>query len=202
LAGMTLGWTVATQLLSTEMNRNRTMLTLVAVVLAVAGCGGDDVASSDARAEPTHTPTATATATATSEAAPEPTPKRGKCDEVKYTPTDPSESTHPDSNFYAPDAPSLPTKPDLDELLLYDNAVVVTYAANAGKRTRDRLYDWTYEDVRKRTPIVVPDSSPDALPVRAQIATVELRCNGIDWKRLTAFANRTDIAPRPRTAHG
>ena len=87
---------------------------------------------------------------------------------------------HPESNFYAPDAEKFPAKADLDHLLLVDNAVVVTYA-----------------DVEKRTPIVVPDSDPDALPVRARIATVELRCNGFDWKRLTKFANRTDIAPLP-----
>jgi hypothetical protein len=99
------------------------------------------------------------------------------------------------ANFFEPGATNLPTEGDLGHLLLRDNAVVILYAANTPKKTRDRLESWWYEDVKKRTPIVVPDPSPDALPVRARIATVELRCNGFDWKRLTKFANRTDIAP-------
>ena len=161
---------------------------LVAAALALAGCGGgDDVASAP---QPTPTPTPTA--------ASEPTPAPGKCDEVKYTPKEASQFTHPEANFYAPDAPSFPSKEDLDHLLLHDNAVVVTYSASTPKKTRDRLYDWTYTDVVKRTPVVLPDSSPDALPVRARIASHELRCNGFNWKRLTAFANRTDIAPLPQ----
>ena len=74
---------------------------------------------------------------------------------------------------------------------------MVVYAADTPEKTSTRLYDWTYKDVVKRTPIVVPDDAPDALPVRARIATHELRCARFDWKRLTAFANRTDIAPLP-----
>jgi hypothetical protein len=42
----------------------------------------------------------------------------------------------------------------------------------------------------------VPDSSPDALPVRARVGTFELRCNGFDFKRMTAFAHRSDVTPR------
>ena len=181
------------------MTRSRTLPLVVAVVLALAGCGGDnDTASStDATPEATSTPTATATATPTAVVDAKPTPKPGKCDEVKYTPGDGEGTVHPESNFYAPDAEKFPAKADLDHLLLIDNAVVVTYAASTKKKTRDRLYDWTYADVEKRTPIVVPDSDPGALPVRARIATVELRCNGFDFKRLTKFANRTDIAPLP-----
>ena len=60
-------------------------------------------------------------------------PAAGKCDEVTYKPTEPSESTHPDANFYAPDAPSFPTREDLDHLLLRDNAVVVIYASSVPK---------------------------------------------------------------------
>ena len=168
------------------MNRSRILALVVAV--ALAGCGGDNDAAS--APEPTPTPTPTAT--------PEPTPAPGRCDEVKYTPVEGSDFTHPDANFYAPDAPNIPSVEDLGHLVLHDNAVVVTYAASTPKRTRDRLYDWTYTDVVKRTPVVIPDSAPDALPVRAQIATHELRCNGFNWKRLTAFANRTDVAPLPQ----
>ena len=130
-----------------------------------------------------------------------PTPKPGKCDEVKYTPGDGEGTVHPESNFYAPDAENLPAKEDLDHLLTVDNAVVVTYAASVDKQTRERLYDWTYAEVEKRTPVVVPDRDPDALPVRARIATVELRCNEFDFERLTKFANHTDIAPL-RGGHG
>ena len=72
---------------------------------------------------------------------------------------------------------------------------MVVYGADIPEKTRKRLYNWTYADVVKRTPVVVPDTSSDALPVVARIATVELRCNGVNWKKLTAFANRTDIAP-------
>ena len=167
------------------------------MALALASCGGDnDAATGDAA--PKSTPTPTATPTPSPEASPEPKLAAGKCDEVKYKPMDPPESTHPEANFYAPGAPNIPSKGDLDHLLLKDNAVVVTYAASTPEKTRDRLYDWTYKDVVKRTPIVVPDDSPDALAVRARIATVELRCDRFNWKRLTAFANRTDIAPLER----
>ena len=171
---------------------NRVIPLLVA--MALAGCGGGNDAAS--APEPTATPTVTPTATPT--AASEPTPAPGKCDEVKYKPTEATEFTHPASNFYAPDAGIFPAKADLDHLMLHDNAVVVTYAADTPEKTRERLYDWTYADVVERTPIVVPDSSPHALPVRAHIATVELRCNGFNFQRLTAFANRKDIAPLPR----
>jgi hypothetical protein len=181
------------------MNRIGTLLPVVATALILSACGGDTATSGDAGPEPTSTPEATATATASPEVVAEHTPKPGTCDEVKYRPDEASEFTHPDSNFYAPDATSFPTKADLDHLLVADNAVVVTYAADTKKKTRERLYEWTYAEVAKRTPIVVPDDAADALPVRARIATVELRCNGFDWKRLTKFANRTDIAPRPRT---
>jgi hypothetical protein len=180
------------------MNRIGTLLPVVASALILSACGGGNTTTSgDATPESTSTPEATATATP--EVVSEPTPRPGKCDEVKYRPGESSEFTHPDSNFYAPDATSLPTKADLDHLLVADNAVVVTYAADTKKNARERLYDWTYADVTKRTPVVVPDDAADALPVRARIATVELRCNGFDWKRLTKFANRTDIAPLPRT---
>lgn len=172
---------------------------VVAAVLALAGCGdGNDAAATGAAPEPTSTPTTTATAS--SRPASEPTPAPGKCDEVKFEPTDTSGTVHPGSNFFAPDATELPSEGDLGHLLLRDNAVVVLYAASTPKKTRARLETWWYEDVVKRTPVVVPDSSPDALPVRARIATVELRCNGFDWERLTKFANRTDIAPL--TGHG
>ncbi len=72
---------------------------------------------------------------------------------------------------------------------------MVIYAADTPQEDIDRFSTWWSADVKKRTPVVVPDESPDALPVRARIATVELRCNGIDFDRLTKFANRTDIAP-------
>jgi hypothetical protein len=179
------------------MNRIRTLPLVVVAVLALAGCGdGNDAASTDAAPELTSTPTATASPRPASE----PTPEPGECDEVKFEPAETSGTSHPGSNFFAPDAPNKPTEGDLGHLLLQDNAVVVLYAANTPTKTRARLERWWYEDVVKRTPIVVPDPSPDALPVRARIATVELRCNGFDWKRLTKFANRTDIAPL--TSHG
>ena len=179
--------------MAVKMNPNRATALAVAAALALAGCGdGDEAASRDAA------PTATATATAT--ASSEPTPAPGKCDEVKYTPVEAPGTLHPGSNFFAPDTPDAPSKADLDHLLLFDNAVVVTYAANTPAETRQRLEAWTFADVVERTPVVVPDHSADALPVRARIASRELRCNGVDWKRLTAFANRKDIAPR--SGHG
>jgi hypothetical protein len=163
-------------------------------VITLAGCGdGDKLASSDAAPEPTSTSAPMATASPAPPA--EPTPEPGKCDEVKFEATETSGTAHPGSNFFEPDATNLPTEGDLDHLLLRDNAVVVLYAASTPRKTRERRESWWYEDVVRRTPIVVPDPSPDALPVRARIATIELRCNGFDWKRLTKFANRTDIAP-------
>ncbi len=158
----------------------------VLAMLVIVGCGGDDTAPETAATTPT--PTATPTVKAT--------PAPGECDEVTYEPTEPAQFRHPESNFYEPDATNLPAKEDLDHLQLYDNAVVVAYAADTPRKTRERLYKWTYEDVKGRTPVVVPDDSPDALAVRARLGTFELRCNGIDWKRLTAFANRTDVTPR------
>ena len=171
------------------------MALAAAAALALAGCGGDDQAASRDAA-----PTATATATGTATASPESTPAPGRCDEAKYTPVEASGTVHPASNFFAPDSPDAPSKADLDHLLLFDNAVVVTYAASTPARTRQRLEQWTFADVVERTPVVVPDGSADALPVRARIASRELRCNGFNWKRLTAFANRTDVAAR--SGHG
>ena len=169
----------------------RRAIALVALAV-LAGCGSDNdpVASS-----PTATPTATATATATPSATAAATPAEGKCDEVKYTPKDAGGSVHPNANFFEPGAEGLPSEADLDHLLLVDNAVVVYYAADTPKAEIDRFSTWWSEDVKQRTPVVVPDDAPDALPVRARIASLELRCNGLDWERLTKFANRTDIAP-------
>jgi hypothetical protein len=188
-----------------EMNRKRVVALAVGVALAVTGCGGggNDAPSGDAAPEPTPTSTATATATASPKTEPKPTPAPGKCDQVKVPkPPEPAERVHPGFNFYEPDADNLPTKGDLDYLILHDNVVVVTYAASTPKATRDRLDTWWATEVVKRTPVVVPDRSRDALPVRARIATAELRCNGFDWKRMTKFANRTDIAPLPHEDEG
>jgi hypothetical protein len=172
------------------MKRIWTLSLAVVTGLTLAACGGgDEPATADATTpEPTATPTPTPTQAA-------PTPEPGRCDEVDYEAAETEGTVHPGSNFFEPDAENLPSEGDLGHLLLRDNAVVVLYAADTPKKTRERLYDWTYEDVVNRTPVVVPDDSPDALPVRARIATVELRCNGFDFKRLTKFANRTDIEP-------
>ncbi|HWK29321.1 MAG TPA: hypothetical protein VNS09_22345 [Solirubrobacter sp.] len=178
-------------LLSLRRAQRVLTLVLIPVCVTLVACGGEKEAPESTAAAPTPSATPTEVASA-------PTPKPGKCDEVKQElPEEQSEWSHPSSNFFEPDADNLPPQSDLDHLLLNDNAVVVTYAADTRKKTRQRLYDWTYKDVVKRTPVVLPDDSPDALPVRARIASVELRCNGFDWKRLTAFANRTDIAPLP-----
>ncbi len=168
------------------MLRSRAIPFLAA--LALAGCGGGN---EEAVSEATPTPTVSV------QASPEPTPAAGECDEVKYAPQETSGFRHPERNVYEPDTPNPPSRGDLDHLLLFDNAVVVTYAADTPRKTRDRLSEWAF--TVDRTPIVVPDSSPDALPVRAQVGTFELRCNGFDFKRLTAFANRTDVEP---STHG
>src|SRR5687767_1286088 len=140
------------------MNRIWPIPLVVAAVLTLTGCGdGNTAASSDAASEPTPTVTATATSTASSEAMSVATPEPGKCDEVKFEATETSGTSHPGSNFFAPDAKNVPSEGDLGHLLLQDNAVVVLYAASTPKRTRDRLESWWYEDVDKRTPIVVPD---------------------------------------------
>jgi hypothetical protein len=180
------------------MNGIRTLPLVVAAAFTLAACGDGD-SSTDAAAKSTPSPAATATASASPEpesaASSQPTPAPGKCDEVEFEAKETSGTAHPAANFFEPDATNLPTEADLGHLLLRDNAVVVLYASSTPKKTRDRLNLWWYEDVDRRTPVVVPDPSPDALPVRARIATVELRCNGFDWERLTKFANRTDIAP-------
>jgi hypothetical protein len=162
--------------------------------LVLAACG------EEAAPQRAATPTATPTPTATSTPAPDPTPARGECDEVDYKPVERGGTVHPGSNFFEPDATNLPSAADIDHLLLRDNAIVVLYAADSRRKTVERLSTWWYEEVKERTPIVVPDPSPDALPLRARIATIELRCNGVDFEALTKFANRTDIAPLP--GHG
>jgi hypothetical protein len=170
----------------------RRAIALVALAV-LAGCGSD---SDPVASTPTSTATATATATPTATASAAATPAEGECDEVEYTPQkDAGGSVHPNANFFEPGAEGLPSKADLDHLLLVDNAVVIYYAADTPRKDIDRFSTWWAQDVKQRTPVVIPDDAPDALPVRARIATVELRCNGLDWNRLTKFANRTDIAP-------
>lgn len=177
---------------------------ILLAALAFAGCGGNDKVAATPTPTPTPTAAETATATPTATTAPveeEPTPAAGKCDEVKYTPKEGDGTVHPNANFFEPGAEGLPSEVDLDHLLLVDNAVVVYYAADTPKQDIERFSTWWSSDVTQRTPVVIPDDSPDALAVRARIATVELRCNGLDWERLTKFANRTDIKPS-RGDHG
>ena len=112
----------------------RRAIALVALAV-LAGCGSDNdpVAS-------TPTPTATATATPTATASAAATPAEGKCDEVKYTPgKEAGGSVHPSANFFEPGAEGLPSKTDLDHLLLVDNAVVVYYAADTPKEDIDHF---------------------------------------------------------------
>ena len=171
----------------------RRAIALVALAV-LAGCGGDDKVA--ATPTPTPTETATPTPTPTATAAAEPAPAEGECQDVKYTPgDDEGGSVHPAANFFEPGADNLPSAADLDHLLLVDNAVVVFYAADSPKDVIERFSTWWSEDVTKRTAVVVPDDAPDALPVVVRIASRELRCNGVDWDRITRFANRTDIAP-------
>ncbi|MBE2316318.1 hypothetical protein DVA67_010050 [Solirubrobacter sp. CPCC 204708] len=171
---------------------------ILLAALALAGCGGNDDPEPKAAATPTATATATATPTATATATPaeEPAIAEGECEETKYKPGDDEGGTaHPAANFFEPGADNLPSQADLDHLLVADNAVVILYDDDLEREHIDAMSSWWSTEVTERTPVVVPDDAPDALPVRARIATVELRCNGFDLDRLTKFANRTDIEP-------
>ena len=97
----------------------------------------------------------------------------------------------------AASAEGAPTKEDIEHLLLDDNAIVVSYPANATKATQDELAKWASAQVAA---VVIPDRAADAPPLRARIATAELRCDGIDTTQLTAFAGKRgtgSVAPHP-----
>lgn len=149
------------------------------LALLIAGCGGDDTDAASVAAAPTQPP-------------PAPTPATITCDEVAYTPKPTETYAHPSENFYAPGDARAPTTADLEHLLVADNAVVVTYPANASQDARDRLSQWSGKQTAS---VTLADTAADAPPVRAKIATAQLTCDGIDEKQLQAFADKRGNAP-------
>jgi hypothetical protein len=165
-------------------------LALLVALAALAGCGGKD---KKAAATPTPSPAATETT---------PAPAPEDCVETEYTPgSDEGGTSHPNANFFRPGAKDLPSEADLNHLLLADNAVVVIYSADIDEAEIDGLSSWWRADVNGRTPVVIPDETPGAPRIVARIASIEMRCDEVDFARLTEFANRTDVAPSLRD-HG
>ena len=150
--------------------------TLVIAVL-LAGCGGGNDEGASVAATPTQ---------------PAPTPTTITCDEAAYTPKPAETYAHPSENFYAPDDANAPSATDLEHLLAADNAIVVTYPANAPKDALDRLKEWSGKQTAS---VVLADTAADAPPVRAKIATAQLTCDGVDEGRLQAFADKRGNAP-------
>lgn len=149
------------------------------VALLLAGCGD----SNDEGASVAATPTPPA---------PAPTPANITCDEVAYTPKPGETYAHPSENFYAPEDTGAPSAADLEHLLAADNAIVVTYPANAPADAKDRLKKWSGSQTAS---VVVPTTAADAPPVQAKIATAQLTCDGVDEDQLQAFADKRGNAP-------
>ena len=159
--------------------------TALVLVLFAAGCGGGG-AEKGASVE-----------VAPTQAPPVPTPATITCDEVAYTPEPGETYVHPSGNFYEPDDASAPSAADMEHLLAADNAIVVTYPANAPKEALDKLRQWSGQQTAS---VVVPDTTPDLPPMRARIATAQLTCDGVDEAQLSAFADkRGDSAPAPHS---
>lgn len=152
---------------------------LLVLALLVAGCGGGDDEGAGVQATPTQPP-------------PAPTPAKITCDETAYTPKPGETYAHPSGNFYAPDATDAPSAGDLEHLLAADNAIVVTYPANAPKDALDRLAQWSGEQTAS---VVLADTAADAPPLRAKIATAMLTCDGVDEAQLQAFADKRGNEP-------
>ena len=148
------------------------------LALLLAGCGDEEGAS--VKATPTSTPSAA------------PTPASISCDEVAYTPKAGETYAHPSENFYAPEDTGAPSAGDLEHLLSTDNAIVVTYPANAPTDAKERLKQWSGSQTAS---VVVPTTSTDAPPVQAKIATAQLTCDGVDEAQLQAFADKRGNAP-------
>ena len=149
------------------------------LALLLAGCGGSDDEGASVQAAPTQPP-------------PAPTPTTITCDEVAYTPKPAETYAHPSENFYGPGDANAPTTADLEHLLVADNAIVVTYPANAPQEARDRLSKWSGEQTAS---VTLADTAADAPPVRAKIATAQLTCDGVDEGQLQAFADKRGNAP-------
>ena len=149
------------------------------LALLLAGCGGSSDEGASVEATPTPPP-------------PAPTPANITCDDAAYTPKPAETWAHPSENFYAPDDARAPSTTDLEHLLAADNAIVVTYPANAPKDALDRLKEWSG---RQTASVVLADSAPEAPPVRAKIATAQLTCDGVDEGQLQAFADKRGNAP-------
>ena len=150
------------------------------LALLLAGCGDSDDEGASAKA----TPTATASAA--------PTPANITCDEVAYTPKPGEGYAHPSENFYAPEDTGAPSATDLEHLLAADNAIVVTYPANAPADAKDRLKTWSGGQTAS---VVLVDREADAPPVRAKIGTAMLTCDGVDEGQLQSFADKRGNAP-------
>lgn len=157
-------------------------LIMLILALFVAGCGGGDDDDGDT-AKVTPTPT---------QPAPEPTPEDITCDEAAYTPEPGDSYAHPSENFYPPDADNAPSPADLEHLIAADNAIVVTYPANAPEEALTMLSEWS---ARQTASVVLADPSPDAPPLRAKIATAQLTCDGVDEAQLQAFADQRGEQP-------
>jgi hypothetical protein len=150
------------------------------LALLLAGCGDSDDGGASAKATPTATPSAA------------PTPANITCDEVAYTPKPGESYAHPSENFYAPEDAGAPSAADLEHLLAADNAIVVTYPANAPAEAKERLKAWSGSQTAS---VVVPTTTADAPPVQAKIATAQLTCDGVDEGQLQAFADKRGNAP-------
>ena len=106
---------------------------------------------------------------------------------------------HPSQNFYFPgeDAPS---GKDLRHLPIHDNAVLVEYRADLPEDAREAFRGWA---AFTTAAVAVPADDPDSPTLRAFLADRRMTCDGVDLKRLDAFAGqRTPGASVPHEDAG
>ncbi|GAB1819669.1 hypothetical protein [Herbidospora sp. RD11066] len=90
---------------------------------------------------------------------------------------------HPDRAFYAPGDQNMPTGGSLEHLLAGDNALIVQYSPELPQPSIDELRDWA---AMQTATVALP--GPAEPVIRAEIASNELTCDGLDLARLTELA--------------
>jgi hypothetical protein len=97
---------------------------------------------------------------------------------------------HPQQSYYGPKDKGVPSKTDMQHLLVNDAAAVVYYRRDAPAGQREALHDWAGTKV---SVVVLPARSDAAPQLEAFTSNRHLTCDGVDPEQLTVFANRRGV---------